>query len=900
MFDDHVSNCKRNRMDIMDEYLTSIGLKRKPIPKDGSCLFRAFSEQLFSTQAYHLHVRESCMTYMKDHQQVFEHFVDDPFDDYLTRMSNPKEWADQIEISALSKMYTCDFYMYEQPGKEAKNVTDNGYKKKIYLCHSGQKHYDSVYSVEYFKSYGICQSIVYSVLFEKVLGMTRKEESKLVSTFRMLSSPHSKQNDDDKDDDPYNSESVCEPSIGTSEEGIMLHKQVGLAYKLPISLEFVRSLDPFVCRNVDYDFWITIKRKQQYIDFSVAEGMNYYIGDRCLITLNIYSKPLIGHVQEVSPDNGPITVFIEALGDRYTIAVKNVKPFDNASNGCRGDSWPYRWRRRSANEGNWGWRSGSNRKYSRNKSGSSGSNLFNEDLNLSSKCHLEFVGHQKKSKHPWSLGSTSQKNNSTNIKSNGARKSNDVYHSPRSKQYSKSCNGDKYQWMDCRSPSQMFGNLSINRSSFTEGSWHCSDDELSSMIAPYPPNCHGNGEWEGEVEGQDNQFNPPYAEMGYELPPDENYTEETSQNWDQDPQKASSRENSKMPVAPDNVLCQAEHEQQASVQHSQSDSRSSLQQMSESASSSGSNTTLQFNENDPTSPCLNPFETQTNVPTVSMGQDYFPISVVPEQAGNYAAAPCEPRYMPQPSPRPSYLPYNGTVTMFDAEGKEMPMADDKNPFQYFYNLGLEYYRQLNGGSRGVPVVMGATSPPPYNTMPHPPIMHSPVGYVPAVPNYPNYPQQVPSHGHNSGCVPLTHFHPAAMPPGGSIQPSIPPGRIYIHVPPPAMPQTPAYTAPQAVPSSDTNHHPEPYDPADNVSTSSNHMIMINREINHENVSNSRPITTGGFPSYPSSLPTYQGNAYVPQVYPQSGHPFYSFEAHDTDGGARGIPSRPPNGHCQKL
>lgn len=44
---DSAQSCKRHRMDIMDEYLASIGFKRKPTPKDGSCLFRAVAEQVY-------------------------------------------------------------------------------------------------------------------------------------------------------------------------------------------------------------------------------------------------------------------------------------------------------------------------------------------------------------------------------------------------------------------------------------------------------------------------------------------------------------------------------------------------------------------------------------------------------------------------------------------------------------------------------------------------------------------------------------------------------------------------------------------------------------------------------------------------------------------------------------
>jgi len=42
----------------------------------------------------------------------------------------------------------------------------------------------------------------------------------------------------------------------------------------------------------------------------------------------INSKPLYGHVQEVTPNNGPITVFLEALVGMHTVAVKNVKPIN--------------------------------------------------------------------------------------------------------------------------------------------------------------------------------------------------------------------------------------------------------------------------------------------------------------------------------------------------------------------------------------------------------------------------------------------------------------------------------------------------------------------------------------------------------------------------------------------
>ena len=56
--------------------------------------------------------------------------------------------------------------------------------------------------------------------------------------------------------------------------------------------------------------------------------------------------------------------------------------------------------------------------------------------------------------------------------------------------------------------------------------------------------------------------------------------------------------------------------------------------------------------------------------------------------------PVGPPYPPIPPvgvapPRAMCTPYRGTITLVDCDGKELVLVDDKTPFQYFYNLGLE-------------------------------------------------------------------------------------------------------------------------------------------------------------------------------------------------------------------
>ena len=51
--------------------------------------------------------------------------------------------------------------------------------------------------------------------------------------------------------------------------------------------------------------------------------------------------------------------------------------------------------------------------------------------------------------------------------------------------------------------------------------------------------------------------------------------------------------------------------------------------------------------------------------------------------------PCGSNPGPPPPNVAGTAPYSGSITMLDCEGKEMMLVDEKNPFQYFYNLGLE-------------------------------------------------------------------------------------------------------------------------------------------------------------------------------------------------------------------
>uniref|UniRef100_A0A673LUC4 ubiquitinyl hydrolase 1 n=1 Tax=Sinocyclocheilus rhinocerous TaxID=307959 RepID=A0A673LUC4_9TELE len=90
-----------------------------------------------------------------------------------------------------------------------------------------------------------------------------------------------------------------------------------------LSTKAQKSLNPALYRNVEYDVWLRSKRIQQQRDFCMAAGMQYSVGDKCKVQLN--NRFYNAYVQEVSPDNGPVTVFIGELNKPETVPLLSLR-----------------------------------------------------------------------------------------------------------------------------------------------------------------------------------------------------------------------------------------------------------------------------------------------------------------------------------------------------------------------------------------------------------------------------------------------------------------------------------------------------------------------------------------------------------------------------------------------
>ncbi|XP_051517161.1 OTU domain-containing protein 4-like [Myxocyprinus asiaticus] len=316
----------------MDEYLRSQGFYRKKIAKDGSCLFRAVAEQVLHCQSLHTQVRAACVKYLRQNRSTYELFIEGDFEKYLLNLQDPQSWVGQVEITALAELYKHDFVIFQEPDQPPVHITENGFPYKVRLCFLNGNHYDSVYRQSFEKSAAVCQSILYELLYDRVCGV---ERGVLASCVRgrgrdRLDSEQCKSSEESdlEEEDFWSNEAREKTTNGMNSKQPQRGRGRGHSRgggRGFLSTKAQKSLSPALYRNVEYDVWLRSKRLQQKRDFCMAAGMQYSVGDKCKVQLSGSNRFYSAYVQEVSPDNGPVTVFIEELGKQHTVPLLNLR-----------------------------------------------------------------------------------------------------------------------------------------------------------------------------------------------------------------------------------------------------------------------------------------------------------------------------------------------------------------------------------------------------------------------------------------------------------------------------------------------------------------------------------------------------------------------------------------------
>ncbi|XP_076290768.1 uncharacterized protein LOC143214076 isoform X2 [Lasioglossum baleicum] len=345
----------------VDEWLQAKGYFRKHAPRDPTCLFRAVSEQVYMTQHYHLRVRKECVEFMRTMKQSFFENVAIPFDDYLDQMACFTEWGGINEIQAMSLLYKREFVIFNGQKQVQRNVTNNGFKNVIYLCHTPQKQYESIYTQDFVASAAYCQSIAYQVLYKGVFNMANLETTvhKMLhdrtATFR-----HDKfflkGNLEIRDQLTAEIYNKVESGNDEVDDGQSITKNIP-----PFPYRVAKALDPNIYRNTDFDIWHEIRKEVKNAGWTRHNSHELQVGGKCLIQMdfneddfdrannnNVYvsslekdancndttasqktDKPtfLYGHIQEMSKNEGPVLVYIVELGEKKIVPYCALKPW---------------------------------------------------------------------------------------------------------------------------------------------------------------------------------------------------------------------------------------------------------------------------------------------------------------------------------------------------------------------------------------------------------------------------------------------------------------------------------------------------------------------------------------------------------------------------------------------
>ncbi|XP_015127452.1 protein ovarian tumor locus [Diachasma alloeum] len=341
----------------VDDWLRTEGYFRKNAPHDATCLFRAVSEQIYLTQYYHLKVREQCVAFMRQNKELFEENVKIPLDNYLDQLSCVTEWGGNVEMQAMAQLYKRDFMIFNASKLERYKATDNGFTKFIYLCQMGPKVFESVFEREVISTAAFCQSLMYQTLYKDVFGMSGIDD--VVQNMLHERSPNMrhtkfflKTNLDNRDQLATELRTKMDPEDSGESP------QRPRSEKAPFPYRIAKALDPNIYRNIDFDIWHELRKEVRCTGWTRWNDSELQIGAKCLVQLdndkeninetnnnkthptsdpngNPQESPnsvkkvpalLIGHIQEMSKDNGPVVVFIEELGEKKTVPFKSLKP----------------------------------------------------------------------------------------------------------------------------------------------------------------------------------------------------------------------------------------------------------------------------------------------------------------------------------------------------------------------------------------------------------------------------------------------------------------------------------------------------------------------------------------------------------------------------------------------
>ncbi|KAH8403001.1 hypothetical protein KR222_002778, partial [Zaprionus bogoriensis] len=320
-----------------DLFLEAHSLYRKHTLRDGSCLFRVVAEQMYDTQTLHYEVRQECVRYMTLKRRRFEKYIDGDYDDYLQRMTKPRTLGTLVELRAMCFLYRRNVHFYE-PQRLAQIVTfDARFAEYFSVFYAAEKHFDSVFTMEYYQTAAIAQSICYKLIYRDVFKLPDVE----LAVHKILYPDSFKWRFEVQHDNllfirngrpfvldqPQQTKCLLlQPkccSFHRHGSGISCVRQMLNNCRLPFSYKVAKSMDPLVYRNVDIDAWRDAFREAKHLRLYTGD-YNFRPGAKCRVELA--EGEFNAYIQHIVRKQQTCTVFVEHIGQKLQVPLSQVHP----------------------------------------------------------------------------------------------------------------------------------------------------------------------------------------------------------------------------------------------------------------------------------------------------------------------------------------------------------------------------------------------------------------------------------------------------------------------------------------------------------------------------------------------------------------------------------------------
>ncbi|XP_023014868.1 uncharacterized protein [Leptinotarsa decemlineata] len=319
----------------VDGWLDSLGLYRKNIAYDETCLFRAICEQVFGGQVYHERVRKECIAYARKSYKEFVNLGIGQKDWFihLNELEKHMVVCGDIELCIISRKYNRDIIIFDASKQMVFDFTKRNLPEVFLLCLLDKDHYDVIFKKDYIATYGFCQSVIYKVLYEKVFKIFNVEEIVNHMLYDKNIITQSELEKKNMLDEECNSE-----SLNIQEESDELEEKSFSSTNLaPFPFKVAKALDPTIYRNIEYDSWGEVRREMRLGDWYYGDN-KLILGTKCIFNDDHNNEKLECYIQDITKDQNKCVIYITKMAEKRTVNYSDLSPEDGAK------PWPLPYR----------------------------------------------------------------------------------------------------------------------------------------------------------------------------------------------------------------------------------------------------------------------------------------------------------------------------------------------------------------------------------------------------------------------------------------------------------------------------------------------------------------------------------------------------------------------------